>query len=250
MVPLYYAPCSSVPVPGLGPGRPLLFQCYQRLSTKLLSASPFIMAYQGQSVENPVTGQSLYFLSTARQTNGRELVLESSYHGPGPEPRPHYHPQQEELFEVLQGALQVRLNGQLRTLHRGEKLRIAPGQVHSMWNEQPGRTIVRWTTRPALRTEELLETTFTLAQAGLVTAEGAPGLLQSALLLGEFDQEFRLARPPRLVQRLVFGLLRPVARFIGLRASYGAQSEPQPTHARRLAPDQRTAHGAGPRVLR
>ncbi|WP_165903770.1 cupin domain-containing protein [Hymenobacter gummosus] len=186
------------------------------------------MAYQGQSVENPITGQSLYFLSTARQTNGRELVLEASYRGRGPEPRPHYHPQQEELFEVLQGELQVRLDGQLRTLRRGERLRIAPGQVHAMWNGQDERTIVRWTTRPALRTEELLETTFTLAQAGLVTPEGAPGLLQSSLLLSEFGREYRLANPPRLLQRVVFGLLRPLARLIGLRASYGAATSPRP----------------------
>ncbi|GAB2951384.1 hypothetical protein GCM10027048_15450 [Hymenobacter coalescens] len=181
------------------------------------------MAYPGQTVENPITGQTLLFEATARQTQGAELVLVSSYRGHGPEPLPHYHPEQEETFEVLQGELTVRLDGQLHRLGPGERLRIAPGQVHSMWNDADTRAMVRWTTRPALRTEDLLETLFTLAQAGLVTAEGVPGLLQTSLLLPEFDREFRLARPPRWVQRLLFGVLRPVARAIGLQAVYGTE---------------------------
>ncbi|MCC3159621.1 cupin domain-containing protein [Hymenobacter sp. 15J16-1T3B] len=178
------------------------------------------MAYQGQTIENPFTGQSLHFLTTARQTGGAALVLQSSWRGRGAEPPAHCHPAQEELFEVLQGQLTVRLDGELRRLRAGDQLRIGPGQVHSMWNEEAERATARWVTRPALRTEELLETTFSLAQAGLVGASGAPGLLQASVLLPAYDREFRLARPPRWVQRLVFGLLRPVARLIGLKATY------------------------------
>ncbi|KUG07257.1 cupin domain-containing protein [Solirubrum puertoriconensis] len=178
------------------------------------------MAYQGQFIENPITGQSIYFLTTTRQSQGAELVIESSYRGHSTEPLPHYHPAQEEYFEVLQGEVTVRLDGELHTLRRGEELRIAPKQVHSMWNNSEARATVRWTTRPALRTEEFLETVFTMAQAGLVTPSGVPGVLQSSLLAGEFDGEFRLAKPPRWVQKLVFGLLRPLARVLGLRAVY------------------------------
>ncbi|RAK69459.1 cupin domain-containing protein [Hymenobacter edaphi] len=178
------------------------------------------MAYQGQTIENPFTGQSLHVLTTARQTSGAALVLQSSWRGHGSEPAAHYHPAQEELFEVLQGQLTVRLDGELRRLGAGEQLRIRPGQVHSMWNEAAERATARWTTRPALRTEDLLETVFSLAQAGLVKADGAPGLLQASVLLPAYDQEFRLARPPRWVQRTVFGLLRPLARLIGLKATY------------------------------
>lgn len=188
------------------------------------------MAYQGLTLDNPFTGQSLHFLVTSRQTQGRELVLQSSWRGRSPEPAAHSHPAQEELFEVLQGQLTVRLNGELRQLRAGEQLRIGPGQVHSMWNAAEERAIARWTTRPALRTEQLLETTFALAQAGLVRADGAPGLLQAAVLLSEFRQEFHLARPARWVQRLVFGLLQPVARLLGLKASYGT-AQPRPKKA-------------------
>ncbi|AYA36821.1 cupin domain-containing protein [Hymenobacter oligotrophus] len=178
------------------------------------------MAYQGQFIENPITGQSIYFLTTTRQSCGAELVVESSYRGRSLEPQPHFHPTQEEHFEVLQGEVTVRLDGTLRTLRCGEELRIAPGQVHSMWNSSEARATVRWTTRPALRTEEFLETVFTLAQAGLVTPGGVPGVLQSSLLAGEFEGEFRLAEPPRWVQNILFGLLRPIALLLGLRAVY------------------------------
>lgn len=188
------------------------------------------MAYQGLTLDNPFTGQSIHFLVTSRQTQGRELVLQSSWRGHSPEPPAHYHPGQEELFEVLQGQLTVRLAGELHQLQAGQQLRIGPGQPHSMWNAAEERAIARWTTRPARRTEELLETTFSLAQAGLVRPDGTPGLLQAAVLLTEFDQEFRLARPARWAQRLVFGLLRPVARLFGVKAHYGA-GKPQPETA-------------------
>ncbi|OON67109.1 cupin domain-containing protein [Hymenobacter sp. CRA2] len=191
------------------------------------------MPYPGQALENPVTGQTIYFMTTARQSAGTELVLESSYRAWGPEPLPHFHPQQEELFEVLQGELMVRLDGQLRTLQRGERLRIGPGQVHAMWNGSPTRAVVRWSTRPALRTEEFLETLFSLAQSGLVTAEGTPGWLQTSLLLHEYAAEFRLAKPPRWLQQTIFAFLRPLARLIGLKAVYGPRMQPAPLAATR-----------------
>lgn len=185
------------------------------------------MAYQGLTLDNPFTGQSIHFLVTSRQTQGQELVLQSSWRGRSPEPPAHYHPGQEEVFEVLQGQLTVRLAGELHQVQAGQRLRIGPGQPHSMWNAAEERTIARWVTRPARRSEELLETTFALAQAGLVRPDGTPGLLQAAVLLGEFSQEFRLVRPGRWAQRLVFGLLRPVARLLGVRAHYGSHPQPR-----------------------
>jgi hypothetical protein len=47
-----------------------------------------------------------------------------------------------------------------------------------------------------------------------------PRFLQLVLLAQEFDDLIRFTRPPRLVQRLLFPLLAPVARRRGDRGSY------------------------------
>ncbi|WP_400191442.1 cupin domain-containing protein [Hymenobacter sp. B81] len=181
-------------------------------------------------MQNPLTGQSIRFITTSQDSAGRVLEMESSFSHAGPEPPAHFHPAQEEHFLVLEGELQVRLQGRLLRLRPGQRLRVAPGQVHSMWNAGEARTTVRWTVLPALRTEEFLENVFGLAQDGQVNAQGKPGLLPAAVLAGEYAPEFRLARPPRWVQRLVFGLLRPLARAIGLPAlvlRYAESRHPQ-----------------------
>ena len=48
-----------------------------------------------------------------------------------------------------------------------------------------------------------------------------------AVILREYDQEVRLARPPAVVQRAVFGPLAVVGRRLGYRGWYpGYSAEP------------------------
>jgi hypothetical protein len=47
-----------------------------------------------------------------------------------------------------------------------------------------------------------------------------PNLLQLALLGREFRREIEFIRPPRFVQRVLFGALAPLARARGYRAIY------------------------------
>jgi mannose-6-phosphate isomerase-like protein (cupin superfamily) len=80
--------------------------------------------------------------------------VEATYLPHGASPPPHLHPGQDEHFAVLDGALHVVLGRQARELAAGQELTIPRGQVHRMWNPggQPAR--VRWTTTPALTTEQ------------------------------------------------------------------------------------------------
>ena len=55
--------------------------------------------------------------------------------GPGGSPPPkHFHPAQDERFEVLEGALTARVDGEERELESGDVLEIPRGAVHQMWN--------------------------------------------------------------------------------------------------------------------
>jgi quercetin dioxygenase-like cupin family protein len=73
--------------------------------------------------------------------------------GPGGSPPPkHFHPAQDERFEVLEGTLTARVDGEERELHAGDVLEIPSGAVHQMWNAADVPARATWRTSPAGRT--------------------------------------------------------------------------------------------------
>ena len=91
---------------------------------------------------------------------------------------------------------------------------------HDWWNAGPEEALVRVEIRPAARFEAFLKNAFGLAQDGKVNRRGMPNLLQLAVFAQEFDDVIQFTHPPRVVQRLLFGLLAPLARLLGYRGSY------------------------------
>ena len=71
---------------------------------------------------------------------------------------------------------------------------------------------------PLRRTCELEP--FGLARSGKTDDKGRPNLLQAALFAREFDDVIRFVEPPRAVQKVLFGILAPVAKLLGYRATY------------------------------
>jgi quercetin dioxygenase-like cupin family protein len=178
------------------------------------------MAKSGEVLENPITGQRIVFHRTSEDTDGELLEIESVYTKPSPSrPPAHYHPAQEEIFRVLAGELHAARGGRQRTLREGETLVVVEGIRHEMWAEEAG-VHVNWQTRPALRTEAFFETVFGLAAEGKVNEKGVPSLLQSAVIAQAFADEFRLAKPPWPIQRLLFAVLAPLGRLLGYTARY------------------------------
>lgn len=151
------------------------------------------MASSGDVLENPFTGQNLTFVRTATDTGGELLEVESTWSRPGAEPPEHHHPSQEERFEVLEGELRARIDGEERTLRAGDVLQIPPSTTHSMWNPGPGVARARWETRPALRTEAFFEMVWGLAQAAHAGKTQDPE--HAAAMMREYEAEFRLGRP-------------------------------------------------------
>jgi mannose-6-phosphate isomerase-like protein (cupin superfamily) len=117
---------------------------------------------------------------TIKQSSPELLEVEGSY-GPGGSPPPaHFHPAQDEHFEVLDGTMRAKVGGEERELGPGETLEIPRGTSHQMWNpgEQAARVV--WQTRPALRTEEWFRSIDALHREGRVGARGCPGHSPSA----------------------------------------------------------------------
>jgi quercetin dioxygenase-like cupin family protein len=170
------------------------------------------VARSGEQISNPKTGFTLRFLKTAQDTNGELLEMEATYASGSARPPEHYHPEQSEHFEVLEGTMQARVGGEERQLHAGDTIEIAPGVPHAMWNEGPGEARTLWQTRPALRTENFFETIMRLGGAGKA------GPLQTAVVAREYRDEFRATSPPPPIQAVVVPALAAIGRLLGRRA--------------------------------
>jgi quercetin dioxygenase-like cupin family protein len=162
--------------------------------------------------------ERITFLKTASDTNGEQVEVRVSYKPRSPMPPAHYHPYQEEHFEVASGVIKASIDGREATFYPGDAFAIPRGTVHWMHNVSEERGEVLWRTIPALRTEEFFETIWRLDGGENVDGSVA-NLLQMAVVLSEYQDKFRLARPPYPLQRILFGLLAPIGRALGVRSS-------------------------------
>lgn len=178
-------------------------------------------------MDNPVTGQRTVFHHTARDTDGELLQLTWSG-GPdwaaGPK---HVHRLQEERFEVVAGRVRSHVDGVERSHGPGEVFVAPAGSVHTVWSDGDASVELLVEFRPALRSEDVLETLAALAVAGRTNADGMPSdPLQLALIVHDFRDEIHLARPPFLVQRALFGPVAWLARRLGRRGALPYRPSP------------------------
>jgi quercetin dioxygenase-like cupin family protein len=178
------------------------------------------MAYAGQILENPVSGERIVFRKTASDTNGELLALELFLAPDGHVPGAHVHPQQEERFEVVEGTVKFRKGLKTVFARAGDTVVVPPGVVHRFENagEEPAHVLVE--VRPALRMEQLFETATALAREGRTNRKGLPKPLELALFVREFEQEVRAPFPPAGVVRAVMVPLAWLAARQGLDERY------------------------------
>jgi quercetin dioxygenase-like cupin family protein len=129
------------------------------------------MAHEGQELE----GRNGFRLKLLRITEDL-LVMEGSYSGEGGLPPEHYHPRQDEHFQVLEGAVRAVIRGEERRYVAGDSFDIPSGTPHQLAGAGAAR--LHWEVRPALRTAEFFERAYS----------DDPG----EDFLNEFADEFRL----------------------------------------------------------
>jgi quercetin dioxygenase-like cupin family protein len=185
------------------------------------------MAHQGQIIENPVSGERITFRETAADTNGELLAIDLELGPDGHVPGMHVHPNQEERFEVTDGVMRFKKGREKVIATPGDVVVVAPGVRHKFANAGDERARARVEVRPALRMEELFETTVALAREGRTTRRGLPKPLDLALFVREFEDEVQGAFPPMWVQRATLAPLAWLARKLGR----GARYEPRPAFA-------------------
>jgi quercetin dioxygenase-like cupin family protein len=174
----------------------------------------------GEVWENPITGERATILELPHQNPERRAVAELIARVGARVAGEHRHPGKIERFTVLDGELTVKRSGETFILRQGETATIEPNVWHDWWNAANRDARVRVEMTPGERFMHMIETFFGLARAGQTDASGMPHLLQQALCAREFSDVIVFRSPPLPVQRALFGLLAPIARLRGYRATY------------------------------
>ncbi|MBV9943866.1 MAG: cupin domain-containing protein [Solirubrobacterales bacterium] len=178
------------------------------------------MAHAGQILENPVTGERITFRETAADTSGELLAIDLILAPDGHVPGAHVHPSQEERFEVLSGTMKFRLGRKKIIANAGDVVVVPAGSVHKFANAGEEPAHVRVEVRPALKMEQLFETTVALAHDGRTNANGMPKPLDLALFVREYEDEVRAAFPPSAIVKAAMAPLAWMARHRGLAERY------------------------------
>jgi quercetin dioxygenase-like cupin family protein len=155
-------------------------------------------------------GYGLIFCKTAHETDGELLEMEAFYQPGSKKPPLHYHPSQEENFQVLAGEFKVQVGDESRVYRAGEAFHIPKGLPHSMHNISAEKGHLLWKTRPALNSEGFFEKVW-----GMENGNGAQNGIGKVLRLASIFQTYR--SEVRLVnagQRLLLQLLAPIGRLV------------------------------------
>ncbi len=145
-----------------------------------------------RTVNSEALGEQISFIRTGEETGGELLEMEACYAAGQDigEMLMHYHPNQDEEFEVLEGVMTVELNGVRRHYVAGQRFSVPRNTVHGMRNCGSVPARIHWEVRPALQTQEFFETILPLADTGELYEA-----TRMAQLFKQFGHVFRLATP-------------------------------------------------------
>ena len=117
----------------------------------------------------------------------------------------HRHLHQSERFEVLEGAIEVRLGRTKQVVSAGESFTIPPGAAHTFVNHTDEEAHFTAHFSPPMRLEGLF--------TEFVDAGGRPSLAEAARLMRDYREEyFYLAAVPVRVQRVLGAVVRALTR--------------------------------------
>ena len=187
------------------------------------------MITTGQSLTNHVTGETLVFRTTAADSNGEAVVVETFVEPNGAVAAAHVHPAQEERFEILAGELEFRLGKKTVVAGPGDRVAVPAGTPHRFRNVGDETAHFVCEVRPALGFEQLIETMFGLAADDKVNRKGMPNPLRLAVIARHHFGDVRLPFPPAWLQRVGLALGASLGRLAGYRSTYEAAPPQSPT---------------------
>jgi quercetin dioxygenase-like cupin family protein len=163
---------------------------------------------------SPTVHDPIHHATYAFEREGENLWVQC-WLEPGAHLPEHFHPTLEERWEMLDGTIQLKLDGHWRrlTVHDGP-VRVSPKVPHELRNPSGRPARARAEVLPAGHLEEFLTESARAARNGVFTARGLPTSPRNAVWIAAFAQRHRhetvMTFPPPALQRIVLPIL---ARF-------------------------------------
>ena len=171
------------------------------------------MVQPGDFIDNPVTGERMTRVRTSAETGGALAEIDLELSPTAFLAAEHIHLHQEEKFEVLEGRIRLRSEGDESVRGPGEMVVVPAGSPHS-WAPEDGKGArVRLTFTPGAKIEEFFEEFFRCAREGRTNAQGVPSspFVAARLCL---THDIYGASVPVPLQRAVFRLLTGAAKVL------------------------------------
>lgn len=179
-----------------------------------------------QTVVHSVTKETVTFLETAAQTQGKHLLLQVQLPPKGEGPPLHTHDEFVESFECVSGKLTLIYGDQklIKTLLPGDTFSVPINEKHTFANHHDEPLIFKVKLTPPSHFEESMRIHYGLMDDGLCNKKGQPkSLAHTALILTL--QNTRIAGIPIALQRWLFNLIvkralkkgtyKPLEKYIG-----------------------------------
>jgi mannose-6-phosphate isomerase-like protein (cupin superfamily) len=136
-----------------------------------------------------------------------------------PGPPVHVHPTAEESYQVIEGALEVFMNGEWSPVRAGEKAIVPAGVPHSVRNisDEPAKIVNIH--QPAQRFESFFRDMHRLIHEGKIKRlppKEPRSAIYAAMLFGKYPDEIRTTKPPN-------GVFKALA-FVGRSLRFNLES--------------------------
>ncbi|HET8639187.1 MAG TPA: cupin domain-containing protein [Solirubrobacterales bacterium] len=191
------------------------------MSRPEILAAPTESYSAGDSLENPVTGELGTLIKGPLEGDDSSLEVELRVQPGGAVAGEHIHPSLDERFTVKAGRIGFRLDGRESVAGPGESVEIPRGSWHDWWNaSDEEEAVAQVYVSDGLRFMLMIENLFGLARDGHTNEKGLPDPLQLTMFATEFRDVLIFKRPPAAVQKVLFGVLRPIASARGYRGAY------------------------------
>jgi mannose-6-phosphate isomerase-like protein (cupin superfamily) len=126
-----------------------------------------------------------------------------------PGPPPHVHPNSEESFEVVEGALDVFKDGKWTTLGPGETATVPPGAPHTLRNASDAPATIITRIRPAGDSEAFFRHMHRLIHESTLKRlppKEPKSAIYAAMLFNHYPDEIRATGPLKVVFRALAAL--------------------------------------------
>lgn len=171
-----------------------------------------------QTLDITPIGAVFHVIKTAQETNGQSFEMEWELLPSSAGTPIHIHPAAKETYKVLEGQLEVLLNGKWKLLKKGEELTVPEGIAHTFRNPTGSLIKVYNIHSPAMRFEGYFEGLNNIVAK--LSGGGKKKLKMNldtathlSMLMKKYNDEIISVNPPNFV----VSLLNKVGKLRGLK---------------------------------